>query len=177
MDFQQTFGAPVTESVAGADVQFPVLEIDDYLPWCSEEAKARRAVARQKIPNNVDADQRWRLERAIENIDAGLAEIAEKVWTVPGAKRILDMSLQKSGMKDKAERDALIKKVRPVRLHSLAIDVSALYERRATPVAAVPEPGQPDPNSDSPARNDAAGVTGSQMPALSTDSADATRAA
>lgn len=153
MDFAQTFEGPVVEAIGGEDVTFPPLLIDDYLPWIGELTARQRQRAEKMIPARATVREEQEMRLAAQSIEVGLETISALIWTVPGSRKVLGLSLAKSGIP--ADRQAEIQKnVPPRRLHTLAADVSNLFERRK-PAAAVAAPkaqpeGDPDPNSSSP---------------------------
>jgi hypothetical protein len=157
MDLLQTFEGPVIESVRGEEVKFPRLEIDDYLPWIAELTAQHKLVARAKIPASADQSFRWGAERKIHFLEVGFDVIADEVWKVPGAKRVLTMSLIKGGAtKDQAEQ--IIQKVRPFRLHDLAVEVSSLFERKPIP------PNGQAATGTNPAAGSTGSIAGSESP-------------
>lgn len=195
MNFAEAFEAPIVEKVRGVDISFPVLEIDDYATWISELTAAKRDVGRKtipkavdpvtKLPTQIDSVTKWTIDQRIENIEASLEDVAAKIWTVEGAKRILDISLQKlpefAPIKDdkagnatrQDARQQIIKRVRPQRINALAAEVSALFEARPPEEKA----GQTPPNSLTPEASQAPGATGSTTESSSTDTAAVTPAA
>ena len=151
--FSAAFEAPVIENIGGHQIEFPVLEIDDYLPWTAELKAKRKADGVKKIPATATVFDRWQAENYLDKNEPWLDDIALLTKAVPGAKKVLDMSLVKSGRTDAVERAAIIRAVRPSRLIRLAEDVSRLFP----PVYSLPETHLPN----SPAGGDA-GETGPQ---------------
>lgn len=151
MDFAQTFEGPVVEAIGGEDVTFPPLLIDDYLPWIGELTARQRQRAEKMIPARATPREEQEMRLAAQSIEIGLETISALIWTVPGSRKVLGISLAKAGIP--ADRQAEIhKNVPPRRLHTLAADVSNLFERRKPAAAPKAQPeGDPDPNSYSPA--------------------------
>jgi len=173
VNFLEAFEAPIVEKIGGVAVSFPVLSIDDYAPWVAEIAAARKQVAKASIPRAIDPQTKlptllnptaqWSINQRIENIECGLEDVAEKVWTLAGARRVLTMSLAKAGLSEEDQKQVLAR-IKPVRLHALAVEVSGLFEAKpeAEKADAKPAEGQPDPNSNLPAVNQQpTGATGS----------------
>lgn len=165
MDFVEAFDGPTIENIGGVDISFPPLLIDDYTKWTEELRIAEQANARKFIPKTLDPTARIIAEQRIGKIQApGLDVIAELIWTIPGAIRVLSMSLGKSGVTVESQKQ-IIERLRPQRLHALAAEVSRLFERRPTAAPLpVTEEGR-DPNSPLPVEeSEAAGAaTGSQI--------------
>lgn len=174
MDFVEAFEGPVIEKIGGVDITFPPLLIDDYASWVEEITNEKKAIARKALPTSgidpktrqpigLDISTRWEIGQKIESMEFSLEAVAEKVWTLAGAKRILTMSLAKSSYSPDDQKQ-IIARVKPANLHLLAVKVSGLFEKRPTPVIAAEQTDNSDPNSLSPAQNEsvAGGATGSQ---------------
>ena len=151
--FSAAFEAPIVENIGGQQVEFPVLEIDDYLPWSAKLKAKRRADGQKKIPANATQFDRWQAEQYMDKNEPWLDDIALLVKSIIGAKEVLHLSLAKAGRTDEAERSAIIKAIRPHRVVRLAEDVSRLFP----PIYSLPESHLPN----LPAGQDA-GETGSQ---------------
>lgn len=147
MDFAEAFEAPVIERIGGRDVTFPVLWNEDYLPWIAQIATERRAKSKPLIPAKGDPIDRFKMDRIVALEEVTVDAISERVWTIPGAMKVLDLSLAKAGVKDEAERKRIVNAVPPRRVCVLASEVSGLFERRVT-AAAAPQPTEgDDPNA------------------------------
>lgn len=129
MNFAEATEAPIIERIGGQDVTFPVLWIEDYLPWIAQIAAERKAKMLKLIPPKADAQEQFRLKRAIELDEPNVDVIAERVWTLAGAAKILDLSLAKGGFTNEADRKQVLQRIPMRRLCPLASEVSGLYER------------------------------------------------
>lgn len=142
--FQAAFQAPVVRRVGGSDVQFPLLVIDDYLPWCAELKAARTAEGVRDIPPKTPAFDRWRIEQYLKKTEPWLDDIIQLVRAPAGAVRVLEISLQKAG-RPKDEAAAVARAVRPSDIVGLAEEVSQLFPDYAQPPAD-DDAGGGDPN-------------------------------
>lgn len=155
MEMNEALEVPVVETIGGKSVTFPLVEIEDYLPMIAEVTAQRRRKARALIPPDTSPQDKFQMLQVADGIEIGLQEIGNVVFTVPGAIKILRLSLAKASM-TKDEQDAVIKAIRPKRLHSLAMEVSGIFARRVEPA---PPPKtksveNADPNSPSPAESE-----------------------
>lgn len=161
MDFLESFDAPVVETIGGVSVSFPILLIEDYLPWLGELKAQYQAESRRrafavdpvtKLPPVLDVGQRQAIEDRIARIDVGLDAVAALVWTIPGSRKILEISMTKATM-SKDDQAQIQKRIRPQRLHSLASDVSALFDAKPK-VNSGPNAGSPSAKSQDGATSD-----------------------
>lgn len=146
MNFAEAFEAPVVEKILGNDVTFPVLWNEDYLPWVAEITKDRRTRSKALIPPLASDIDKFRMSRIAEFDEPSLDAIAEKVWTMAGAIKVLNLSLAKAGIADPLERKKIIKGVPPRRTISLAVEVSALFEKKEPVAGATDKQETTDPN-------------------------------
>lgn len=122
---QDAFELPVVEPIRGVKVTFPLLEIDDYLPWITELHAEQKKFDAQMIATNKDPVQRAIMKRRSEQNVPGFDQVFNKVFQVDSAKRVLSMSLTKDGRTEE-EIKLILRKIRPSRLTGLALEVSAL---------------------------------------------------
>jgi hypothetical protein len=144
LEFLQAAEAPVVETVRGTPITFPLLDIDDYTPWCAELHNVRKVKSKSLIPKNAEPVDAFRMARMAEFDEPSLDAVAALVWTPMGAKRVLGMSLAKADVPE-ADRTQIIRAVPPRRIISLAVEVSGLFERKVPDLQQAK--GQPDPNA------------------------------
>lgn len=123
--FEIATDAPVAEYVAGQLVTFPVLLVDDLLPWCAELKAQWRRQGEARLDPKMDPFALWRARKHLDDIEATLDNLQERARTPAGAKRILLLSLKKAGRTDD-EAKAIAAAVLPYRLADLATAVSRL---------------------------------------------------
>ena len=144
--------SPVGEHVAGQYIEFPVLLVDDLLPWCAELKAQWKRVGEARLDAKMPAYDLWRARKYLDETEPSLDDLAARVRTPAGAKRVLLLSLAKAG-KPEEEAAAVVAAVLPYRLADLAVDVSRLLP----PPAAYAGAGVPNAG----AGGDAGGQTGS----------------
>lgn len=132
MEMSEALQLPVSERIGGEDVTFPLLELDDYGPIIARLRTQRKARGERCIPKRSTAMEEFRMRQVIEFDDPSMEQVALTVYARDGALDVLRASLAKAG-RDKGGADSLLRKLRPGRLIPLAIDVSALFERRPPP--------------------------------------------
>jgi hypothetical protein len=120
----------VTEAPVGAYIQkqyveFSVLIVDDLLPWCAELKAQGKRIGLAKIDAKMPAFDRWRAEKWLEENEPTIDNLQALVSTIPGAKRVLLLSLKKAGRPDE-EAAAVVAAVPAYQLAGLAIEVSRL---------------------------------------------------
>ena len=147
MNFSDAMEAPIVEQIDGKDYTLPLLTVEDYIPWTQELHNARRTLSRQLVHQMQRAPEmeKFRMLRMAEFDEPTLDDIAKLVWTPAGAKRVIDAAMVKAGITDPAERERLMKLIPPRRFTTLAVDLSALFEKapavsNGNGKAAVPDP-------------------------------------
>lgn len=125
------FDQPVSYTEDGLNLSLPKLDIDDHIKWCKELYEQQKPIKLKSIPGNLPPAERARQQRAVEFDEPALDEILDLIYTPAGMKTAIDKSLEKMGMSDPAERAKTIKRIKPSRARSLAMEVSGLFEKRA----------------------------------------------
>ena len=135
MDFSElpdAFDAPVKVTFKDKTTQdFPRLVTEDYVKSGAEIAGHRKAMSMKLIPANASAMDRFNIMRSLTEDETTLDVIRRKLYTLSGAERVLNASLVRAGVADAAERRRLIDKIPVGYRVSIAIDVSALFEKVA----------------------------------------------
>lgn len=152
-NFAEAFDAPHVELIAGQSVEFHRPEMDDYAKWIEEIKAARRKTDTALIPEDSLDTERFNMRRMIERDirSISLTDVVQQVYTLPGARKVLKLSLRKSGKTD-PEADAVIAKVLPRRIIQLAMRASGLFEFKDEKKAEKSDPNSPGVNS--PAENE-----------------------
>jgi hypothetical protein len=153
--FHAATDAPVIEYVGDREIILPVLDIDDLTLWAAELKAQRRKADAKRIAALPDAFSRFRAEKYADENEPAIDELASLSRSPAGGKKVLDLSLAKAGVKDAAERAAIVKAIPPWRFEMLARDVSRLFP--PLPPYPLQEPANPNP----PAGGSAGEPTGS----------------
>lgn len=142
--FEIATEAPVTEYVSAQPVTFPVLMVDDLLPWCSEvKAEWKRGGEARLRSQKMGDYEAWRARHYLDNLEVTLDDLVARVRTPAGGKRVLLLSLAKAG-RPEAEAKAIADAVPPYRLANLAEAVSRLVP---PPIPMPSGGGGPSPNA------------------------------
>jgi hypothetical protein len=109
MDLPTTFASPITESIGGVKIVFPLLAVKDLAVLASDiRADQLAAVERQldeteritraKNPESpgISAAERYRARMEIEAMEFSTYTIVDRIKTLAGGRRVLELSLQKA---------------------------------------------------------------------------------
>lgn len=115
---------PILEPVGTETISFPRLDLDDLIPWANEVRALRRAEAdqRYKADTSLSPYDRHRLMQEVLDGGIELGILLRRAYEPAGIRKVLMMSLKKSG-KDDAAALAILKRIHYQRQANLAIDV------------------------------------------------------
>lgn len=174
-NFDEAFDVPVIEKIAGEDVAFPRLWIDDYTPWIAELRAASRKQSRALLVEAgiTDPNQKYDALRISDSGMPGLFHISQRVDTPDGSKRVLQMSLALNAGVNLSNKEAFeafkpstiakLRKLSPYRITELARDVSGLFKP-------IEKGGKSNPNAQTGSEE-----TGSSTEPSATESPDTTQ--
>lgn len=121
---EQQLDLPVYEPVGDEKVEFPRLDLDDLIRWASEVKQVRIREAQKRLAAKVQkgdlsaADQDRREQELVDD-DIQIGWLMNKAYTPEGIRKVLELSLRKTGRKDE-ERLAIVRKIHFVRQSAMA---------------------------------------------------------
>ena len=143
MSFAEAFDSevPIIATVGGKEISFPLLTCDDHAKMIAQIVARNVKAGSAKIPQSATAAERVDILMRLER-EPSLNELAQLCFTAGGARRILTASLEKAGQ-SVLDVPNILKAIPSRRQIELAVDVSALFEKKKAAE-------KPDPNAESP---------------------------
>jgi hypothetical protein len=107
------------------DVHFARFDMDYWQSWALAIQTQRKAAALARLAKNppVDATARSRAEADIDRRRVQIFEVFDEQLYPDGIKKILNDSLERAGVTDAKERDAIRRAIKPYRQQQLAAEI------------------------------------------------------
>jgi hypothetical protein len=138
--FLDVVDAPVTRQIgvdaSGVPVMqsFPKWSMEDFGPWISELAEEIKKSMIAKLPSTMPAMDRAEIIWRLENQPPDPAQhLYARIITPKGGTRVLDASLERSGVADPDSRKKILKMIPAWEFQKLALEVSSLYPPSVEP--------------------------------------------